>query len=160
VELPGFVNKLDEELENTCLCRINGLNIIRKVSKNDLNPIEGLREFFKMMQQAFAHLENYKAVSKKRTSYLLNDTNDSPKVIKRELIELEKQGTFENKWDISKQSMHLNYIEMLLRLTPDEKQNCSTGTEEEKFACYFAKMKELKWEILQIEEPTHSPMLS
>ena len=57
VELPTFVNKLDDELENTYLCRKKSLDIISEVSEGKLTPVEGLTEFLKMMAQTFKDLK-------------------------------------------------------------------------------------------------------
>lgn len=98
VELPAFVNKLDDELENSCKCRDNGLLILQTVSLGEINPIEGMRRFFRMMEKAFSDLGN-----SANSPYLSVDRLDSPKAIKKDLLKLVKEGTFENKWDSEKE---------------------------------------------------------
>ena len=73
VELPGFVNKLDDELETTCKCRETGLNILQQVSLGHISPIDGMNQFFKMMEKAFSDIETMSSFPK-RCSYLLKDT--------------------------------------------------------------------------------------
>ncbi|VVC74963.1 hypothetical protein AQUSIP_02370 [Aquicella siphonis] len=159
VELPAFVNQLDDELENTCECRTKGLEIIREVSMGKLNPVEGLNKFFKMMEDAFSDIKNHKTVSRKRVPYLLRDTTESPAVIKNRLIDIVMRGTFGNKWNAQSREVECEYIEMLLRLNREEKMRCRKD-EAFRMKCYQRKMAELQQEIRHPEENEHSCGLS
>lgn len=123
VELPMFVNDLDHELENAAQCREESMMILKKVAQG-LNPIEGLQQFLIMMQNAFADIEEKKPLTRRGTPYLLRDSAESPQSIKHNLIALQKHGTFFNKWNASSQSVENPYINLLLRLTPDEIAKC------------------------------------
>lgn len=147
MELPAFVNKLDDELENSCQCRVNGLHIIQEVSSGELDPIEGMRKFFLMMEKAFSDLE------KPHSTYLSADTADSPKVIKPALLKLVREGTFDNKWNNETQKVQDDYIELILRLPKHEKFLCHFN-DQEREKVYESAIKKLQEEILQMEDDT------
>lgn len=156
VELPAFVNKFDDELEIVCKCRENGLKILRRVALGELNPIEGLSEFFKMMQQAFSDIDNHVVLSKKGVPYLLKDTPDSPIDIKEELIKLIKHGTFAKKWNFEEEGIECEYMDMLLRLSPAEKEMCKENSTT-RLECYEKKILEIQNEILSNREDLQPP---
>ena len=151
VELPLFVNNFDchleGKIENPSACRQKALEIIRKVSAGHVNPIEGLREFFLIMKQAFADIAGKKPMSKYGNPYLERDSLNSPLDIKDELIELEKIGTFKSKWCEGVQDVSQEYIELLLRLTPEEKTLSMRSLSKRK-KIYLDKMNEIQLEIL------------
>lgn len=148
MELPPFVNKLDDDLENHFLCRTKSLQIIDQVSQGKLNPVEGLNEFLKMMGQVFKQLDIEK--------FILHDS--IPRDIKSELIDLVKKGTFGIKWSEEKQSVSTGYVDLLLRLRTEEKQVCQkSATDRSKI--YNEKYKEIKKEILMTKS-SHSHPLS
>lgn len=155
VELPWFVNQLDDELENVCGCRTNGLKIITDVSFGRLTPVEGLNQFFLMMEQAFKDIENLKTISRKSKPYLHRDTASSPLAIKKPLIDLVTRGTFHHKWNPSTRRVENDYIEMLLRLDASEKIQCR-NSEAYRMKCYERKIAEIQLEILQPENDSHS----
>lgn len=151
VELPLFVNNFDRNLEGKIetpsACRQSALDIIHKVSTGDLNPLEGLREFFIIMKQAFDDIAGKKAMSKYGNPYLDRDSQNSPMDIKNELLELQKIGTFKNKWCKATQDVSQEYIELLLRLTPQEKEISMRSLAKRK-KIYLNKMNEIQIEIL------------
>lgn len=151
MELPLFVNNFDRHLEgkieNPSPCRQSAMDIIHKVSIGDLNPIEGLRDFFLIMKQAFVDIEEKKTMSKYGNPYLDRDSYYSPIDIKNELVKLQKQGTFEAKWYANLNEVSNEYIEMLLRLNKEERE-ASMHSLKSRNKIYLKKMKEIQIEIL------------
>jgi len=147
VELPTFVNKLDDELENAMLCRKKSLEILCQVSLGNLNPIEGLNKFFKMMHDAFNNLGMRRTHSKKGNPYLLTGSVFAPGDIKSKLVDLTRQGTLKNKWCEETQSVMHEYVELLLRLTPSEKHTCQKSSSKRE-NMYNKKIEEIQNEIL------------
>lgn len=151
IELPLFVNYFDGTLEgkisNPSACRKSSIEIIQLTSSGHITPIEGLREFFIVMNKAFSDISEKKPMSKSGPSYLERDSQSSPINIKNEILELQKIGTFSNKWRTVAQQVSEEYIEMLLRLTPEEKSKC-TLTVKNKNEIYLKKIHEIQSEIL------------
>lgn len=149
VELPAFVNMLDDELE--AMCRTQSLNIIRQVSLGMINPIEGLNKFFVILERAFSDIEHRVKISKKATPFLLRANEDCPQKAKIQLIQLIKDATFGEKWNSETKQIEDEYIEMMLRLTTKEKIACQFG-EEIRDSCYERQFQALQQEILIMEE--------
>ena len=151
VELPLFVNNFDRNLEgkieNPSPCRQSAMDIIHKVSIGDLNPIEGLKNFFLIMKQAFSDIEDKKIMSKYSNPYLERNSYHSPIDIKSELLNLQKQGTFQSKWYEHLNEVSEEYIEILLRLNKEEKEASMRSLQSRK-KIYLEKMKEIQIEIL------------
>jgi len=135
VELPAFVNKLDDALEEACRGRQKSLEILQTVAHGYMDPTQGLQEFLGIMAEVFQCVD----VGHKEKNVPYN--------IRSELFALQRHGTFYNKWLVTKQMVNPEYIETLLRLTPEEKQYCQTSEEHRK-ECYQKKFADIKKEIL------------
>jgi hypothetical protein len=147
VELPAFVNKFDDAIENEYHCREEGLQIIKKVSSGSIDPIQGLTEFFKLMERAFDNIRNLNVMKKHHDPYLCKQSPEEPIMLKYRIVQLVEQGTFAKKWNKDKQIPEQAYIDMLLRIP-----NGESISVEERAAVYAAKMKELQGELLHVEE--------
>lgn len=147
VELPAFVNKFDDALENDYQCREEGLQIIKKVSSGQLDPIGGLIEFFKMMERVFENIRNLNVMKRHHEPYLCRQSPDEPALLKYRLVQLVEQGTFAKKWNKEEQMPEQAYIDMLLRISNGESINI-----EERASVYSAKIKELQAELLHVED--------
>jgi hypothetical protein len=124
VELPGFVNDFDYILENHYDCRKKSLRIIQQVSLEQFNPVEGLNQFLRMMVRTFNEIKKAKM-----------NFSDA-------LIDTVKMGTLAGIYSDTTQSVTKEYIELLLRLSPEEKKY------RNKEKIYLSKMAEIKQEIL------------
>lgn len=152
VELPFFVNKLDDELEVPCECRKKGIDILHRVSLGELNPIQGLGEFLRMMESTFDYLrKNADLPARRYSANSIEPPYNLTPSLKRYLIDLEKVGTLKNKWSHETKSVQEEYVELLLRLTPEEKLLAKTS-KEIKDKIYFKKIDELQKEILKHNE--------
>lgn len=160
VELPLFVNNFDCQLEGKISYpskyRQDSLMIIQAVSQGLLTPTQGLTDFLKILSQAFDDLEMKKPVNKNSQPYLLRDSLVSPKNIKSDLIAFIKEGTFTDKWQVETKRVNPDYIEMMLRLTTDEKEKCKKSPEirDEIYAC---KYQQLQNEILTTKTSLKTP---
>lgn len=153
VELPAFVNKFDDVLENDYHCRDNGLAIIRRVSSGELNPVEGLCEFFKMMQETFENIRSNRVMKKNCEPYMSRKSSDAPAMLKHRLLQLVEQGTFANKWNVERQQIEAPYIQLLLQIKPEELTTLKLDLVESAMI-YEEKIKFLQRELLQVEETT------
>jgi hypothetical protein len=93
-ELPWIVNRFDCHLEGTWIpsnavqeCRA----ILNRVSKGEINPIQGLNEFGKVMHLFFNHME-YKYVMPE-PYYTKSGQNPYPKAL-AQVWEYQREGTF------------------------------------------------------------------
>ena len=147
IELPAFVNKLDDELEVTCMGRQKCLSILSRVSCGTIDPVQGLTEFLILMNDNFNDLENNKKLTPHSPAYLSRMSPEATSKIKNILIHLERSGTMVNKWCSETQSINNEYIELLLRLTPEEKMRCKVSDDKRK-KIYAVKFNEIRNEIL------------
>jgi hypothetical protein len=139
VELPPYVNELDNEFENTCFGRKKSLEILTQVAQGKLDPIQGLNQFLIMMDTIFNEIEaNPFRIEKFFCKY---------RKISDELLKLTKLGTLNEKLHPKKKLLNPAYLELLLRLTPEEKQASKTqaGLREKLFRM---KIEEIQQEIL------------
>lgn len=143
VELPPFVNDLDDVLENTC--RPQCIEIIRRTSIGEINPIEGLTIFLKMMHDVLTDLKE-KSESKS-SSVCLPHSFLKQKSINPALIDLVTTGTLSDTFSDETQTVTDEYIQLLLRMKPDEKKLCDKKGNKEKI--YLKKITEIQDEILQ-----------
>ncbi|MDX1900890.1 MAG: hypothetical protein SFW66_02670 [Gammaproteobacteria bacterium] len=136
VELPSWVNTwLDNRLEQNLQCRKNALKVLCHTAADEMNPIDGLEKLLHLLDQAFNQIETR-----------LSHKENLPLVVQKSLLELTRQGTFENHWDDKKQKLNNDYIESLLMLTPFQKQQ--TQNSKQKLNIWHQKMSELQQEIL------------
>lgn len=141
VELPPFVNAFDDVLESAC--RPQCISILQQVAVGELNPYQGLTHFLIMMNDFFKHLESQNSVKNYPDSFY-SKIPISPK-----LIDLAKKGTLMTTFSHEKNKIKKEYIQLLLRMTPDEKDRYTRGTLEEKKALCFQKYREIQQEILE-----------
>lgn len=144
VELPSCVNQFDGVLENSC--RKKCIDLIDAAALGTINPVEGLDIFLKMMKDILNELkqqtEQHSASSLVRYSFM--KTHHMTPM----LIDLVIQGTLSTTFSMQTQSTSDEYIQLLLRLRPEEKKICmQEGKNKEKI--YSEKIMELQSEILQ-----------
>ncbi|AWN75034.1 hypothetical protein LEAN103870_18160 [Legionella anisa] len=142
VELPPFVNDLDDLLENAL--REKSLTILREVSLGTINPITGLTQFLQIMSTVLKDLkEDAENKSKPGLSQhpLIKQRPITPK-----LIELVRTGSLSTTYLPQTQTANDAYIQLLLRMTPEEKASCKDECSKEKV--YLNKITELQNEIL------------
>ncbi|PWY55110.1 hypothetical protein DGG96_13080 [Legionella qingyii] len=149
VELPPFVNDLDDLLEYAC--REQCLTILRDVSLAAINPIEGLTEFLHMMNKVLNNLKQ--DAENKNQSALLQHSLMKHKPINPNLIELVITGTLSTTYSEQTNTATDAYIQLLLRMTPEEKAACQDAGNKEKI--YIKKTMELQNEILQTKHNKH-----
>lgn len=142
VELPSFVNDLDDVLENTC--RPQCLEIIRRTSIGEINPIEGLTIFLKMMHEVLRDLKE--KAEPKTTSCFSQHSFLKQKSINPVLIDLVTTGTLSDTFSDETQTVTDEYIQLLLRMKPEEKKPCEKKGNKEK--AYLKKITEIQEEIL------------
>lgn len=139
VELPPYVNELDNEFENTCFGRKKSLEILGKVAQGEINPVQGLTQFLIMLDKIFNEIEaNPFRIEKFFCKY---------RKLMPELIKLTKIGTLNEKFRSNKKTPKYAYIELLLRLTPEEKL-ASKACPENRDKIYLEKIEEIQHEIL------------
>lgn len=152
VELPSFVNDLDDILENGC--RKKSLKILADVSSGALNPIEGIHLFLKTIETVLTDL---KKQADKENLIPLQHFFIGKKFSNSKLIDLVIHGTFSTTFDDKTQSIKEEYIQLLLRLTPEEKSSCLD--EESKTIIYSDKFMSIQKEILETKWNMTSLML-
>lgn len=138
VELPPFVNDLDDLLES--ICRPKCLKIIHHTVTGQINPIEGLTDFLNMMRDALRDLKE-KAECTKPSFF-----SEKQKSISPELIDLVTMGTFADTYSEETETVADEYIQMLLRMRSEERKKCGTKSKREKI--YLKKISEMQDEIL------------
>ncbi|KTD71118.1 MULTISPECIES: hypothetical protein [Legionella] len=141
VELPPFVNDLDDLLEN--LCREKCLSILRAVSLGITNPIAGLTQFLQIMSTTLNKLKEDAESDSSRHS------------INPNLLELVTKGTLSTTFSTQTRTATDAYIQLLLRMTPTEKALCKDKLSKEEM--YMEKVMELQDEILNSKSKHHSP---
>ncbi|AMV13927.1 Dot/Icm T4SS effector RavQ [Legionella pneumophila serogroup 1] len=143
VELPPFVNDFDDILEKTC--RKKCLKILHEVSLGRINPMEGLTLFLKMMQDILIKFKEEAA--SENQSVLLQNSLIRKQFISPNLVDLVINGTLLTTFSDSTQSASDDYIQLLLRMTSEEKALCEKD-EKGKIKLYLAKIMEIQNEIL------------
>ncbi|KTD43751.1 hypothetical protein [Legionella oakridgensis] len=152
VELPSFVNDFDDLLESAC--RESCLKILDDVSVGIINPIEGLSAFLNMMQNILnnfkrqAERENHSAVT--RHSLL------GSRGINLKMIDLVMHGTLSTTFSTETKAASDDYIQLMLRITPEEKALCVTDKRMED-QLYLEKITVIQDEILQAKSMRSSP---
>ncbi|KTD74199.1 hypothetical protein [Legionella tucsonensis] len=141
VELPPFVNDLDDLLENAL--REKSLTILREVSLGTINPITGLTQFLQIMSTV---LKGFKENAENKSKSALSQHPLIKQPITPNLIELVKTGALATTYLPQKQTANDAYIQLLLRMTPEEKASCKDVQSKE--VLYIKKIIELQNEIL------------
>jgi len=145
VELPASVNDLDGILENNYACREKSLDIIRRVALGQINPIEGLNGFLKMMRDVLKHIEQQ--TNKNTPSTHVHHSFLKSKSINSKLIHLIKKGTLEKTFSEETESVLDSYIQLLLRINPKKNEKLTLDDNTKK-QLYLTKMAEIQDEIL------------
>lgn len=148
VELPPFVNELDDVLESAC--RQKSIELLNDVSLGTINPIEGLGIFLKMMKDVLDDLKP------RSLSHLNRHSQFSHKRINPKLIDLVLSGTLDTTYSIENGTVSDDYIQLLLRLTPDEKMLCALG-KDNKEKIYLNKIMDIQNEILETRSSLNYP---
>lgn len=143
VELPGYVNQLDNVIENSS--REKAITILQEVARGLYDPIEGLNKFFQLLKTILHDIK--KALRKKEVPQELQKIAELPPAIKNELMALVEKGSFLLKWDENTLQVENDYIELLLRVPHDEKQLCDKS-EFYRHKCHDLSMIRLQKEIL------------
>jgi hypothetical protein len=143
VELPGFVNKMDDALEERFEGRAESLKILQAVASEKISPTDGLALFLQLMEKLFAQIEKNGSDNQVYPS----------QYVKADVLALQRFGTFTNKWRTDRRVVNDDYIEMLLRLTPEEKATCKISNKMRE-ECYRKKYSEIKNEIISAEPVT------
>lgn len=117
VELPSIVNGFDGHLEGRFQSTVyirECIDIINRVSKNEIDPIKGINEFLKTMNAFFTHME-YDYIKKPEYGCIKKESQpDLPKSLKK-VLEYEIAGTFHA---ANKETLTITdqYIYLMLRL--------------------------------------------
>jgi hypothetical protein len=152
VELPPFVNELDDVLESAC--RQKSIELLGDASLGTISPIEGLSIFLKMMKEV---LDDLKSQSTSRSmSHLNRHSQFSHKRINPKLIDLVLSGTLKTTYSTENESVSDDYIQLLLRLTPDEKKLCAIN-KDNKEKIYLNKIMDIQNEILETRSSLNYP---
>lgn len=149
VELPYFVNAFDDFLET--ICRPKCMDILRAVSSGRLNPIQGLEKFLIMMNSVLISFQ--KQAASKGYSSLKYSTLLARPYVQPKLIDLVIKGTLSTTFSAKTSSVNEEYVQLLLYMTPAEKELCATEPEK-KAKLYLDKILERQSEILK---PKNSP---
>ncbi|MGM9454893.1 hypothetical protein ACTAZI_16325 [Legionella bozemanae] len=148
VELPPFVNDLDDLLENAL--REKSLTILREVSLGIINPITGLTQFLQIMSTV---LKGLKEDAENKSKSAVSQHPLIKQSITPNLIELVRTGSLATTYLPQKQIANDAYIQLLLRMTPAEKAACKDEPSKEKL--YINKIMELQNEILHTKSNKH-----
>ncbi|QLZ69860.1 hypothetical protein FOLKNPGA_02660 [Legionella sp. PC1000] len=145
VELPPFVNDLDDLLENAL--REKSLNILREVSLGVINPVRGLTQFLQILSTVLKDLRE--DAENKSKSALPKHPLIKQQSISPNLIELVRTGSLSTTYLPQTQTANDEYIQLLLRMTPEEKASFKDEHSKEKI--YLNKIMELQNEILHTQ---------
>ncbi len=146
VELPAFVNAFDDILES--ICRPQCLEIIREVSLARMTPIEGLAAFLGMMDTI---LQDFKQqAASERYSSLTYPNFSAFRPVNPRLIDLVIKGTLEDSYDSESNTVQDRYLQLLLRMSPEEKRLCGRSAKN-KNKIYLEKIMAIQAEILGAE---------
>lgn len=124
VEMPAFINEFDFLLEFTCQGRDKSSKIIRDVSTGKIDPIEGITQFLVLLKSIFDNMHQNEQLFTIKTVLDLD--------VKRKLLALEEKGTFSEKLCVETNRVFDKYIYMLLRLIPDEIEECRKNSTSKK----------------------------
>ena len=151
VELPPLVNLFDDILES--ICRPKSMAILRHVSLAKITPIEGLVSFLGMMNII---LQDFKrqASSEKYTS-LSYPNLTGQRYVNPKLIDLIIEGTLDDVYDNESNMVNDPYVQLLLRMTSDEKKRCKQNSKH-KEKIYLEKIMAIQREILESERQDDS----
>ena len=141
VELPPSVNHFDDLLEN--LCRQSCADILAEVAKGSINPIEGLNRFLKMMHDVLTDLK--RAAEHQNSYLLLRYSWIARRELNLKIVNLVARGTLRTTFDEERLVARDAYIQLLLRMTPEEIESCDDKNKDE---LYLEKIAEIKDEIL------------
>lgn len=146
VELPMFVNAFDDILE--IICRPICLKILNEVSLATINPIEGLVHFLSIMNTI---LQNFKqqALSEKYTTLTYPNLR-AHRHVHPQLINMVIQGTLDSSYDAKSNKVNDDFLQLLLRLTPEQKRLCEENEKNRK-NIYFERIMAIQSEILGAE---------
>lgn len=142
VELPHFVNAFDDLLE--AKIRPKCMSILRDVSLGTINPIEGLENFLKLMNEL---LMDFKTQAASTTHSFFKNASALAPSIQPKLLELVIKGTLATTFSCETDTVNEEYVQLLLRFTPEDKKKCIPHARQEKF--YIQKMLEMQEEILK-----------
>lgn len=142
VELPSFVNDFDDILESSC--RPECIEILRRTSIGEINPIEGITIFLKMMKNVLNDLKE--KAEHENPSLLSQQSFLKQKSINPTLIYLVSTGTLADTFSEETETVTDEYIQLLLRMRPEEKKLCEKNHNKEKI--YLKKITEIQNEIL------------
>ncbi len=145
VELPPFVNDLDDEIENTYFARQKSLEILHQVSAGKINPIQGLQEFLLLLREIFLKLES--TLPENNHSLLVQHSLLHHAPVNKTLLQFIKEGTLEKTFSEENLGVKDSYVQLLLRLTPQEKELCEKS-EIDKDKIYLEKMDDMQGEIM------------
>lgn len=146
VELPSFVNDLDDVLEK--MCGNQCFAILRNVSLGAINPIEGLNQFLKEIQTALLNIK--KQVETNQCSNLVRHSFVGKKEFNCKFIDLVLRGTLKTTFSQENQCVSDDYLQMLLIMTQQEKELCKKD-DGSKETVYLKKIIEMQEEVLQPE---------
>ena len=154
VELPSFVNAFDDVLE--LKCRPKCLELIGAVSQGKITPIDGLNIFLQMMQDTLNELK--RQAEQKKNSLLAPYSFLGKQELSLGLINLVIKGTLATTFSAQKLAATDAYIQLLLRLTPEEKMLCEQN-DTSKDRLYLEKIMGMQQEILQAKSEPNVPCL-
>ncbi|VEG91132.1 hypothetical protein [Legionella spiritensis] len=143
VELPPFLNHFDDVLENSC--RQQCLEILGNASLGKITPIEGLNIFLNMMSDTLNNLKIQ--VDNPDSNALLRHSLIGDGTINKKIIDLVLSGTLDSTFLNDTRTVSDAYLQLLLRVTPDEKKLCQVD-EHSKETIYLKKIMEIREEIL------------
>jgi hypothetical protein len=150
VELPHFVNAFDDFLE--AICRTRCMEI-RKVSLGKLNPIEGLEQFLIMMSNTLQEFKK-QAASTTYSSLKYPSVVTHP-YVQPKLIDLVIKGTLGTTFSTETCTANEEYVQLMLRMTPKEKDLCGRYPEN-KATLYLQKIIAMQQEILKTKSDERS----
>ena len=133
VELPRFINIFDSQLER--LCRPKCIEILYDVSLGNNTPIEGLTHFLQMMHDI---LHGLKPLCAQKHPLRFHSS-----AVNERLLNLVIRGTLKNTFSLTTRSVHDTYIQLLLRMSTVEKEQCRHNPQ-----IYQDKMLSMQAEIL------------
>ena len=152
VELPSFVNDLDDVLEK--MCGNKCFAILREVSLGTINPIEGLNQFLKEIQRVLINIRQQ--IETNNCSNLIRHSLIGKKEDNIKLINLVLRGTLRTTFSEQTQCVIDEYIQMLLRMSEQEKELLKKNGECNE-ALYLNKIIEMQDEILQTKNTPLRP---
>ncbi|KTD79441.1 hypothetical protein [Legionella waltersii] len=144
VELPHFVNELDDLLEE--YCRGKSIKILNQVALGQVDPIAGFTNFLQMMQDSLTELKKRGELQRKNTGVRFFDPPKHP--IRLDVLELIHKGSLGKTYSQDSKVASDDYVQLMLRLTPTEIEQCHK-TKEMKAKIYAEKILVIQKEILE-----------